>query len=162
VVGCEQGVGDDLRQRARGLLALGDVGRWNLLDVEVPCVEDGIEGVDGLFLVPGPLVGIEGGQDDQVGQADGSADLGPDRQRLAADPFLLLGVDDEPQLPQQVPVQVLVPSELGGESLVRGVARMLLKEGRGEARQTLGRGVLVRLGFDSPRARSCSQSLIRD
>ena len=163
MVGGEQGVGEDLRQRAGALLVLAQIGRRDLLDVEVPRVEGGIEGVGGLLFLPGPLIGVEGGEDDQVRQAGGLpptwAQIGsgwPPTHSCSA------GSMTKAQLPQQVPVQVLVPSQLGGEALVRGVAGMLLKEGRGEARQALGRGILVRLGFDSAWARSCSQSLIRD
>ena len=100
-------------------------------------------GVDGLLVRARLLVGIEGGHDDDIGQAGGPAGLAPDRQRLAGGPFLLAGVEDEAEGLEQIPVQVAVPVQAGGEVVVPRIAGVLPEEGCGEAREAPGRRLVA-------------------
>jgi len=101
--------------------------------------EGGVEGVDGLLVRARLLVGIEGGHDDDIGQAGGPAGLAPDRQRLAGGPFLLAGFQDEAQGLEQV----AVPLQAGGEVVVPRIAGVLPEEGCGEAREAPGRRLVA-------------------
>ncbi|MFB1512840.1 MAG: hypothetical protein AADX96_26605, partial [Thiocapsa sp. C3-sup] len=138
-------VGEQLGKCARGFAILAEIRSRHLLDAEMARVQPGIERVDGPVLTLDPLMGVERGEDGDLGQTGLSAEQRPDRDRLAGRPLVLKGVlprvDGVTQGVQQRPMQCAVPVQLGGEVLVLRIGGVAAKEVGGETRELFGRGV---------------------